>query len=1649
MKTLWFGLGGLAVFCAASLTLNVFLLRDASKQGHRTTAAPPSLEFRSAAGAGGALPGPPAPTAPGGVMASESGAAASSSSDGQGLARSGVLASDGADSGQGDVRPLLVKEVDYSSYDGSINVRFATDGVVDFPLAAKVRLSPAVPDLRLGRGYSGSWELSGSFEPQKTYVLTIRAGVGSSTGEVVRDDLVFNVKVPPLAPQVRFLTSGPYYPSLSGRDGPAARVTLPIGVTNLPKIGVELYRAYANNLGRVDVYFYQWLSHHRKLKAIELAVGGSPTREVQLDLDLTDLLSGVGQGIFCVKLVNPLSDYRHDIAEVIVSDLGLLAAVDQPGRSCQVLVRSLLTGAPVADAEVRVISHKNQPVAEGRTDAAGQVKLAFLPQFDDDEDYPTTVVVAAGGDMSYMRLTGTNRHDLSVFANEGRRLADGPEAFVYTERGVCRPGETMTISVYVRERTGASTAAVAAPCLLSVSDPQGGVLASERLLPDAYGFATTQVKVPASARTGAYAVTCGVDEKTSWGGTTFMVATYVPDRIQVNLEADRTSVAPEDALTCRVSAKYYFGPEVTDGQCDFRVWADLAGFPAHWREYQVGDSAVFVSGRAYTAGNVRLSGTGALVYPGFAAVGGRSYSPVRLFLEATVREPGGRGVTERQTALCHPAPFYLGIRHESDDVVRDGTARLRFRRLVWEAEGEAPRAPLTVSLKLYRVVWDHVRKVNRKGEVRYVWEDVRTAVPGPETVALDGDDGEVVLTGLADGRYELIAEAGTGVRTRLAFWHWQGEGGSRSANPNVLTLVTDRPQYAPGDTAEVTVTSPGAGYVHIAAGEHRLEQGFSQVVSQGVNRFRVAIPADVSTGHYAAGVTLVCPGRSATRQFGLLRLPVDQGVHRLGIEMSLPERAVPGEEVRVAVKLTGADGRPCGGQVQVFAVDEGILALTDYATPDIFAFFHSPRFCSFEFYDLYSALFPDIRIGTEGRIGGDGVEPRQLRQRLGEIKSEAPAVWVGPALAVPATGEAVQPVRLPEHVGALRVMAVGVSETSVGSAARELLMRNVISVLATAPRSVAPGDEWLMTVTAFNHDLDEGEAELEIQLPPGLASTAASRHALVLPRGGSRTISVPCVAAGGVGFREVVCLLKLGSASHRRVFPITVRSPIPPVTEAVTLEVPAGEIRRLQADGAEWLKPPTAKLRVSASPVLGVKDAMDWLNGYPYGCLEQTTAAAFPFLGVDNLLKAGLLSPGMVPAVRSKAEMAQGGILAMMQADGSFAMWPGSHHQRREASVFAAHFLVAAEQTLGRPLDVGTRYRLQQSLWRLADDASAGRWLRAYSAYVLSLGSFRGFLPPARNLLLEQKSDLPSFLAAAALIRGGYAAEGAVPLRRLLAQEVWRDEREAAGYMRDGASRLGMVLSILMDVMPEHEAALRLAGALQSLLREDGSGWGTTHANAWVAYGLSAFAARQKTGQAQGSISVKGGIEAPINTDRIQEFDLGESQEVALMNTGTAPYYVRLLRTGIPQRLSERREVLDIKREYLTAEGRAVTRVEHGRLLTVKLTVTAAGQISDLALIDLLPGGLEIEDEMLATRAYAVPAQSRGEQATLRPIFIEKRDDRFLFFGDIVTGGTSTITYQVRAVTRGKFTLPPVRMEGMYDPEVQGTHVPAGRLEVY
>jgi len=492
-------------------------------------------------------------------------------------------------------------------------------------------------------------------------------------------------------------------------------------------------------------------------------------------------------------------------------------------------------------------------------------------------------------------------------------------------------------------------------------------------------------------------------------------------------------------------------------------------------------------------------------------------------------------------------------------------------------------------------------------------------------------------------------------------------------------------------------------------------------VKAGSNSVTMPIPAAVLTGSYFAGLTLVCQQPDYSRSFALLRLSVEQQPqHLLKVSLEVPAIATPGATIDYRLKVHSPAGQPRPAAVHLFAVDEGILALTDYQTPDIFAFFHGQYYCHFQFSDIYDQIYPDLKIGADGTIGGGADNVRN--SKLQRLSQGAPAIVNLGLLTVPPSGSLDGTLTLPEHLGALRLMAIASNPEAVGRGEAQIIQRDVISVTGTAPRAVAPLDEFEMTFTLFNHALPGGPATLKVTLPENWSRLSADSFTTVLDQGGSQSYRVKCqIPATAAGNFLVGYEFSLGTARKKGQLPLTVRPLHPPLTTVSRGSVNPGENKTIcSALGQSWPRLDAARLRVLSSPLLGVEQALLWLNDYPYGCLEQITAGAFPFLAGDDLLRAGLISQEEKNQARQKLQRSITRILSLQTGNGQFTMWPGGYRPWAEASIFASHFLFLANAQQLCSLPWQTAVALQENLERCANDRNRPRAERGYALLVSS-----------------------------------------------------------------------------------------------------------------------------------------------------------------------------------------------------------------------------------------------------------------------------------------------------------------------------------------
>ena len=1508
--------------------------------------------------------------------------------------------------------PFEVTSIKYE--DNQLCIRFINSGKhsVIAPLENALRISPA---LKTSFGVSGNQvTVSGDFAPDTFYTAILSPEWKTADGRTLGREARLSVRTPKPSPEFNLLSRGMFYPVKS-----IGALRFPFESRFVTNLTVEISKAFDNNLNSYDLDSWDGKSRMKIVAEGKIALsppyGELKNRMLELDGILTNRTPGV---------------YRIDIEAdarkrtwwggsssltseriFVLTDLGVSASLDEgDGRQAFAAVCRFSDGKPVAGAEITFLSRKNRIVTHGVTRADGTLRAAFDPTYDSNDDTVLGVLVKTADDLSYLRLD----NEAMQFCNTADRNFAHPRAFVFAERDLCRPGESFDSAIFVRAAANNGADALAGALLdLELTDPSGTKVATRRVTTDRYGFASAKWSVPATAATGIWRVTCILGER-QLGDMPIRVAAFVADRFRVKLETDKDAWTGLDREVQFVGdATYYFGEKVDGADWKFNASLRPAPAPKHWKGWTAG-STEKIEGVKFTAEGTVANGAFKVSYPGAAAQGvKKSFSPVLVAAEASVVESGGRAVTATRWLTAFPTDRFIGLR---DAETQGGEARAFEFALLPATKDDVVvnETDSEVAISFEKVEWDshYVRKGNT---YHTEWRETRLPQPQlsrkiklPIGAAAATWRSRLAFTAreMSAGRYILTATLGDRLKTVHDFWHWAGEVSERSSSPSALDLRADADIYAPGGTATLAFSVPYAGSAFVTAGAGTIEHAVAVQVKPGENKVTVPIPAGCVAGCYYASVTLVTENEPKMRRLsGMASIKIDQSAaRRLAVGCQAAELARPLGETEITVTLSDKAGQPRAGRVRLAATDVGVLALTGFKTPDPYDFFFNHDFGRpFDTYDLYSLIYPDLKILPNGQIGGGAdIAMVSLNRRDSNAKQKETARVVLPPIDVPATGKATVKVKLPDHTGALRFMAVAADEKAAGSAEMEMTLRHPATVMLSAPRFALGGDRFTMTAQLFNHDFADAVWTLTVELPEGMAADGKRkvvRQGRML-KGCTDAISFDvAVAESAMDSGRIAARLEMGGEAVSDEAFVTVH-PRRPVETRVAYLMATNGMPELPPVEADWIK---AKRTVekTSSPAFAIKDSLGWLNAYPYGCLEQTCAAAFPFLAAGDLKALGFLSDAEFGMARQRVEVAYGNIMQMYLEEGGFAMWPHGENVWREGSLFACHFIFEAEKLGFVKLDGARRGELLDWLAVVAEDAAVkNAENRAYAAYVLAVAGDERFLNSARNACREDRPDWTTLLAASALIRGGYASEGLSALNAALSAQAW-------GADGQDVRRMGMTLflSTHSGLAENPQTLLPLVSRLNAKLRPDGSAWGTTQDNAWATTGLASFL---------------NGV--PLSQDA---------------------QFVRVTTTGVPKKPFPRPNPIAVSRRYLDANGKPVARAKHGELVTVELVLSTPKYIANAVIADILPAGLELEDDTFETRSKKEADDDKAEQGFVTPNGrAELRDDRWLWFGslsNLPAGESYKIKYRVRAVTPGTYAIPSVVIEDMYNPDMRGS----------
>lgn len=1539
-----------------------------------------------------------------------------------------------------------------------------------------IQISPDVDiDVVPGRG---GFNLVGDFK-RGTHRIRVDAGLTTVDGGVLASSVETDLEIKARKPQLEFVNTGRYIPRSRWN-----RLTL--RHLNVHGVDVEV-----RHIPRENLLF--WLSQDDE--AARASVANVVARQtVDLDdapedsagfsvVEAADLIGEAQPGVY---ELTAQANGASDAVRLMVTDLSLIAkrSAAEPDQSWsnEILVWALDTtdASPRLGVEVEVVRASGKAMGRCTTNSEGRCTLEVEPETIDPNG-PVALIANDGDDFTYLKFSELET-DTSGFATHGEPYLEDSayRAATYSSRDLFRPGEDAHFVAILRDR--ANTAPVDLPVELILTDARQNPVRQIVERTNEAGMVELSHTLNDFAATGAYTLEAKVGKRTV-GTYRFHVEEFVPERIQINADFESDSFLADQIASLNIEANYLFGASASGSDVELTCRVEHDAFtPPGLSDFTFGLAALRNATSLELekrAGSLDDDGQATMECPAFDEL---EYPSGSLVGEVAVFEAGsGRTSKSSATARLHAEPHHIGLKAASSKLETGDP--LKVEGVVVDEKGKPFNDLKSVDVEFIRLERQHYWYQGTSDQKNTWGHNLNPVVEGRQTVDVRGGKFTYRAAATRSGAHYVVRAVAGKAATELTL---KGSGGypywrdrpvrvDQTPRPSRATelQITGPDTTQVGQDAAFKVEVPFKGRLLMTVETHRVVEHAWFDVDEGAFDWKFALEK-FAPNVYVSGLLIKDPYAESTeafvpqRAFGTQSVRVLPVQHTHEVELQTPSEVEPNTELEIIVDIKDATQESTF--VTVAAVDEGILSITDFETPDPNQEIFARRALGVSTFETIGWAIESDPSDTTSSTGGGGdmMEPPGAPSGR-EFGIKPVALWSG--LVKVDDGKARVILDVPRYRGKLRIMAVAASPDRIGHAESTVTVRDPLVLQTTLPRFLSAGDEAHIPVFATNMTGASGTLNVTLETEtltdtrrrasePVIEVVGESSKSLDLAQGESATVVFAVRGlrqAGTARFRvdaklgnvrsydEGIVPFRPNGPQERRVQSIELTSGVNPLQDALSGWVPTSERTSV------WVTP---------NPFGTAFSHLDHLISYPYGCLEQTVSRTRPMLFVEDLIK--LNAPDFVAKNGGIEAMVESGIrrvLSMQRPDGSFSYWPTSTSASPWASAYATHFLLDARER-GYTVPSSSLDRALNWLSRAVDDPVARNRYRsshhAYAHLVLAKGD-KG--KPAQALRMIRDAKPPTsgteveehyMLKAALYLAGDRRYEKDLKALDNLQVVGTRDDRYS--YYSD-KRRNAFILATFIDIFGNEEAARShlqsLAGDLQQTAQSTRF---TTQEITWSVTALGKWIAGQKGSFSKpvlrlGTQVVEPDHESDANErtwsiHRASEYD---SIDVRLDDVEGKVYAI-LSSTGVRTNPEVKYggQALRISRTFHAPDGSEVTPSGHtlGDLVYSKITIrnTTRRSLYNLALVDRIAAGWEIENPRLSQANMPDWIDS----ARLWNVeHMDLRDDRIEVFGGLAAGQEVTFVYAMRSATSGVFFAPGPQVEGMYDPDVWARSSPA------
>lgn len=1498
------------------------------------------------------------------------------------------------------------------------------------------------------------FRLIGNFEPGILFNLMIKQGLESVLGAKTKNSYEADVIIGNIKPTFKFASPSGVYMLLSGQK------SIEVSTVNLTELQVRVSQIFQNNLvhflnqGRYYDYDYDYYedgeySYQRKyrysvgnfgrmLEDKKISIASSANKEISTQINLSPYIKTDYKGFLLVEIANPSESWRSTSKLISISDLGII--IKRSSDELLVFVVSLESNKPESGVNISLISTNNQIIAAQQTDGDGVAK--FQPLSSVMKGFDLKLITAEkNNDFNFLNLSDY-RIESSRFDAGGKEDMQGKyDAFMYGDRTLYRPGETVYISGIVRILTQDIPKEM--PVQIKVSNPRGARVTEIRRTLNEEGSFEIQYPTQPTALTGEYRFDLYTGNDLFLSTYQISLEEFVPDRMRLNLKASKEKAEPGDRITFDLQALNFFGPPAAGRNFELEDKYEVIPIISKtFPDFRFADDAVkkgpedvhVIEGETNKEGTAKVT----VDIPHNAA------SPGLLSLRGKVAvfDESGRPVHQIARVLVYPKKYFIGIQNTNPYYIVPNSP-MKIRVVAVDASDNAIEG-MKVKVEVVRQEWHSVlRKHQESGGLRYVSEQ-REIVESTQQLTLKSAPVECSYLARRSGDYLIrVSKHDDQGYNQFHFYAYSwatSDETSFAVDPEArVDIVLDKKTYAPGEKARILFQTPFSGTMLVSIERNKVfTYKYLEVEKNSASmEFRVGdehLPnVYVSAVLFRKIKDLNIPLLAG---HGFMPLMVNKPENNLNVSISAPEKIRPRTKQKITVSIAG------GNDVffTLAAVDEGILQIKNYGTPNPHKYFYAKKSLQTITYDFFRDLIPEPKRKSSAGGGED-----ELTQRAGiplATRFKPVALWSG-ILKTNSRGNADVTLDIPEFNGELRLMAVAYKGDRFGSDQRPMKVADPIIITPALPRFLTPNDIITMPITAFNTTDKNVNLNFEIKTEGGIT---AMQQSASLEVGGNqeRYISVILKTSDVVGKAVVRVKTKAFGDNYESTTEIPVRPASGYVIESINGYVEAGKSITQTIPDIFFPYGQRGHVFVSPFPVANFAKELKHLIGYPHGCIEQTTSKAFPQIYLRDI--ALLMDPSILekgsPSYFVNEAITK--IIGMQMSNGAFSYWPGGDYANDWSTVYASHFLVEAkkagyavpDQTIAAACQAMRNIARAKTTYdytyyeknkiavkRIADKSTL------YALYVLALAG------------KPEKSIMNYFRTSAALLTtdtryllgGAFALSGdrKAYLDIIPSQFSSEEPKRTSGYCYDSQIRANaLILNILLETDPNNPNIVRYMDYLSQAYKRDY--WYSTQDNAFTLLGFGKMARRAGSANLKGTITIGSKQYAYSGGNKKFQIDeFGKNMTISLEGTGRLYYSMTIegIRKDGKMRIEDKN--LKVRREFFDRQGNPVSLngIKQNSLVIVKLSIHSdVDYLENVAITDLLPAGFEIENPRLTENT-----QYKFITSEDTPAYIDIRDDRINYYINFSRDRQQTYYYLMRAVTQGEFVYAPIVAEAMYD----------------